>query len=140
MNTLNPDKYIRKEIADRIHNTEVDGIMVKCYDSRVTSINPSEFFLISTQLNQPNRTKCGRGWINSTEIQVIVRRGKNEGSRLFMDNLVNEVMIELDAFSLPVISGFTVSLDELSIDNEIVENTGSEIIYTKILRLQTTIT
>ena len=139
MNTMNPDKYIRKEIYDRIHNAEVDGIVVKCYDSRVTANDPEQYFLISTQLNQPNRTKCGRGWINSTEIQIIVRRPKNEGTRVFLDNLVNEVLVELDEFSLPVVSGFKVSLDDLTIDNEIVEETKSEMFYTKILRLETVI-
>jgi len=136
---MNPDKYIRKEIYDRIHNAEVDGIVVKCYDSRVTANDPEQYFLISTQLNQPNRTKCGRGWINSTEIQIIVRRPKNEGTRVFLDNLVNEVLVELDEFSLPAITGFKVNLDDLTIDNEIVEETKSEIFYTKILRLETTV-
>ncbi len=136
---MNPDKHIRKEIYDRIHNAEVDGVVIKCYDSRVTANDPEQYFLISTQLNQPNRTKCGRGWINSTEIQVISRQKKNVGSRAFLDDMVNEVLEELDQFSLPASTGFKVSVNDLSIDNEIVEETKSEIFYTKILRLETTI-
>ena len=139
MNTENPDKHIRKEIYARIHNTEVDSKIIKCYDSRVTSKDPEEYFLISTQLNQPNRTKCNRGWINSTEIQVIVRRKKNEGSRVFIDDATNEVLKELDNFTLPTLSGFKVSLSELSLDNDLVQEDKGEIIYTKVLRLETTI-
>lgn len=139
MNTMNPDKHIRKEIYDRIHNADVNGELIKCYDSRVTANNPKYYFLISTQLNQPNRTKCGRGWINSTEIQVIARFKKNEGSRVMIDDMVNEVLEELDQFRLPTATGFKVSTDDLSIDNELTEPSGSEVIYTKILRLETTI-
>jgi hypothetical protein len=139
MNTLNPDKHIRKEIYDRIHNAEINGITFKCYDTRVTSDNVKNYFLIGTQLNQPNRTKCGRGWINSTEIQVIVISKKNQGSRVLLDDAVNECLVELDNFSLPTLSGMKVSINNLSIDNEIVDVQGGEIVYTKILRLETTI-
>jgi hypothetical protein len=139
MNTLNPDKHIRKEIYDRIHNAEINGITFKCFDTRVTSDNVKNYFLIGTQLNQPNRTKCGRGWINSTEIQVIVISKKNQGSRVLLDDAVNECLVELDNFSLPTLSGMKVSVNNLSIDNEIVDVQGGEIVYTKILRLETTI-
>ena len=139
MNTLNPDKYIRKEIYDRIHNAEVNGIMFKCFDTRVGNGNYKNYFLITTQLNQPNRTKCGRGWINSTEIQVIVISKKNQGSRILLDDAVNECLVELDNFSLPSQTGMKVSLNNISIDNEIVDVRGGEITYTKILRLETTI-
>ena len=139
MNTFNPDKFIRKEIYDRIHNADVGGILFKCYDSRVTIGDVKQYYLISTQLNQPNRTKCGRGWINSTEIQVIVRSSKNTGSRVLLDDAVNEVLVELDEFSLPISTGIKISVNNISIDNELVEESGSEIIYTKILRLETTV-
>lgn len=139
MNTSLPDKYIRKEIYDRIHNMEINSVTFKCYDTRVTSANPSQYFLITTQLNQPNRTKCGRGWINSTEIQVVVRLKKNSGSRVLLDDAVNGVLTELDEFSLPVLSGMKVSVNDLSIDNELSQIEGGEIIYTKIIRLETTV-
>ena len=139
MNTANPDKYIRKEIYDRIHNAEVNGVLFKCFDSRVTSTNVKNYFLISTQLNQPNRTKCNRGWLNSTEIQVIVISPKNTGSRVLMDDAVNEVLTELDNFALPTATGMSVSLSEISLDNEFVNVTGAEIVYTKVIRLEITI-
>jgi len=139
MNTGNPNKYIRKEIYDRIHNADIGGIIFKCFDSRVTSEDIKTYFLISTQLNQPSRTKCNRGWINSTEIQVIVRTFKNTGSRVLIDDAVDEVLTELDEFSLPVGTGLHVSISELSVDNEFVQDVGGEIIYTKIMRLETTI-
>lgn len=139
MNTGNPDKHIRKEIYDRLHNSEVNTLTFKCYDTNVTSANDNQYFIIGTQLNQPNRTKCNRGWINSTEIQVVVRLKKNVGSRVLLDDAIDLVLTELDSFSLPVLSGFKISLSELSIENELVEETPSEIFYTKILRIETTI-
>lgn len=139
MNTANPDKHIRKEIYDRLHNSEVNTLTFKCYDTNVTSANDNQYFLIGTQLNQPNRTKCNRGWLNSTEIQVVVRTKKNTGSRVLLDDAVDHVLTELDSFSLPVLSGMKVSLSEISIENELVEDTQSEIFYTKILRIETTI-
>jgi hypothetical protein len=139
MNTANPDKHIRKEIYDRIHNMEVGGQTFKCFDDRATSSNTKNYFLLSTQLNQPNRTKCGRGWINSTEIQVVTRQPKNHGSRVLLDDAVNGVLEELDGFTLPTASGMKVSLWELSIDNELSQEAGGEIVRVKILRLETTI-
>lgn len=139
MNTGNPDKFIRKEIYDRLHNQEVNGVNFKCYDSRLTSSNDNQYFLIGTQLNLPNNTKCNRGWLNNTEIQVVVRTKKNTGSRVLLDDAVDLVLIELDSFSLPSSSGMKVSLSELTIDNELTEETTSEIFYTKIIRIETTI-
>lgn len=135
MNTNLPDKHIRKEIYDRIHNMEVDGVTFKCYNQRTVAKNDKQYFLVTTQLNQPNRSKCGRGWFNSTEIQVVVRKPKNFGSVLLLDNAVDSVLTELESFSLPISSGMKISEDDVSVDNQIEEITGGEIIYTKILRL-----
>lgn len=139
MNTANPDKYIRKEIYDRLHNSEVNTLTFKCYDTNVTSANDNQYFIVGTQLNQPLNTKCNRGWINSTEIQVVVRTRKNTGSRVLLDDAVNTVLTELDSFSLPSSSGMKVSLSEVYIENELTEELQSEIFYTKVLRLETTI-
>lgn len=139
MNTIIPDKHIRKEIYDRIHNAEVNGITFKCFDNRVTSSNAKNYFLLSTQLNQPNRTKCGRGWLNSTEIQVITRSPKNQGSRVLLDNAVNEVISLLEDFSLPTATGLKVIINDLSVDNELTDFEGAEIINIKIIRLTTTV-
>lgn len=139
MNTANPDKHIRKEIYDRIHNMEVGGQTFKCFDDRSTSSSTKNYFLLSTQLNQPTRTKCGRGWTNSTEIQVVTRQPKNHGSRVLLDDAVNGVLEELDGFTLPTASGMKVNLWELSIDNELSQEAGGEIVRVKIIRLETTI-
>lgn len=135
MNTSLPDKHIRKEIWTRIHNAEIDGVTFPCYDSRVTSANVKNYYLITTQLNQPSRTKCGRGWTNSTEIQVVNIVKKNQGSKLLIDNATDEILTELDDFSLPIASGMKVSEVDLSVDNELVEVLDSHIIYRKIVRL-----
>lgn len=139
MNTIVPDKFIRKEIYDRIHNMDINGTMFKCFDTRSTANDQDFYTLVSTQLNQPELSKCGNGWSNSTEIQIITRYPKNTGSRVMIDDAVNEVIEELTEFSLPVSTGLKVNQQQLSIDNEIVNVERGEIVYTKIVRLETTI-
>lgn len=139
MNTIVPDKFIRKEIYDRIHNMDINGTMFKCFDTRTTASNQNFYTILSTQLNQPLPNKCGNGWENSTEIQVITRYSKNVGSRVMLDDAVNEVIEELSEFSLPSTTGLKVNEQQLSIDNEIVNTERGEVVYTKVIRLQTTI-
>jgi hypothetical protein len=139
MTAILPDKYIRKEIYDRIHNMDIGGTLFKCYDTRATQSGAMEYTLVSTQLNQPEDTKCGGGWSNSTEIQVIIITEKNTGSRVLLDDAVQEVLSELNDFSLPVATGLRVSNSKLSVDNEIIDDVGSKIAYRKIVRMQTTI-
>jgi hypothetical protein len=139
MNTANPDSFVRKEIRARLHNMEVDTLTIPCFDNRVVNSNSKNYILISTQLNQPNRTKCGRGWINSTELQVVVRQDKNTGSRVLLDNITTQVIEELDDFQLPTMDGMKVSLVELSVDNEFSQELQGEIITVKVVRLETTI-
>lgn len=130
-----PDKYIRKEIYDRLHNAVINGSTFPCYTSRVTSSTPDQYYLISTQLNNPEYNKCGNGWENSTEIQVIVRLHKNSGSKVLLDDATQELLTELDDFSLPVSTGLKVNWVDLTVENEIVDEQASEIVYQKIVRM-----
>lgn len=139
MNAALPDNHINKEVYDRLHNSVVDGETFPLYVSRVTNGNPKQYFLINTQLNDQEYNKCGNGWTNSTEIQVIVRLKKNEGSKVLMNNATQEVLTELEDFSLPVSTGLKVNSVALSIANEIVDERGSEIVYQKIIRMETSI-
>lgn len=132
-----PDKHIRKEVYDRIHNSVINTVTFPCYTERVTSGNPDAYFLVSTQLNQPEFNKCGDGWENSTEIQVVVRLKRNSGSKVLLDDATQEVLSELQDFSLPSSTGLKVNQVTLSVDNEIVDERGSEIVYQKIIRLET---
>lgn len=139
MNAVLPDNEVNKEIASRLHNSEVDGLTFPLYVSRVTSGNPKQYFLINTQLNNQEFNKCGNGWENSTEIQVIVRQPKNTGSKVLLNNATQEVLSQLADFSLPVLTGLKVNRVELSVANELVDERGNEIVYQKIIRLETSI-
>lgn len=139
MNAVFPDNYINKEIYDRLHNSVVDTVTFPCYTSRVTSGNPKQYYLINTQLNNQIFNKCGNGWENSTELQVIVRLKKNSGSKELLNNATQYALDELSDFSLPSATGLKVNRVELSIANEIVDERGDEIVYQKIIRLETTI-
>ncbi len=139
MNAVLPDNFINRELRARLDNLEVDGISFRLFDSRVTSSNPRQYFLISTQLNNQEFNKCGNGWENSTEIQVIVRADKNSGSKALLNNATQEVLTELSDFSLPQSTGLVVNRLELGVANELVDERGSEIVYQKIVRMETSI-
>lgn len=133
MNTALPDNAINAEIKARLHNSDVNGVNFPLYLSRVTSANEKNYYLINTQLNQPTSTKCGKGWLHSTEIQVIVVLDTNEGSKKLLNEATELLRQELEDFSL---TGFAVNKIDLSIENELVTNTESEIVYQKIIRLE----
>ena len=139
MNSVLPDNFVNKEIYDRLHNAVIDMVTFPCYTSRATSANPKNYYLISTQLNDQEFNKCGNGWDNSTEIQVIVRLSKNSGSKALLNNATQYALDELSDFSFPVETGLKVNRVELSVVNELVTEEGSEIVYQKIIRLQTSI-
>ena len=134
-----PDNHINKELKARLNNLDVDGTAFKFFDSRATSSRSKNYFLLSTQLNGSRRTKCGKGWLNSTEIQVVVIHPLNTGSKALMNRATEELLNEIDDFSLPVGSGFTVNGVETYIANEIVQNEDSNVVYRKIVRMETTI-
>lgn len=137
-----PDNEINKELKARLHNLEVgaDLVLFKFFVSRVTNEKLKNYILVNTQLNQSDTTKCGKGWINSTEIQIVTILPKNSGSKALMNEATNDVIQELKDFALPLSAGIKVSLVDLDVENELVEETGSEIVYRKILRMETRIT
>lgn len=135
MNTALPDNAINAELYSRLNNLDVNGTDFKCYVGRVSD-NAANYFLISTQLNQTNSNKCGDGWINSTEIQVVTRQDKRLGSKTLLNQAVEELRQEVQDLS---ITGFKLSEIQFNVVNELIEETGSEIFYRKITRLESTI-
>lgn len=136
MITALPDNEINKELKARLNNMEVGTATFKFYVSRVTSAKDSFYFLVGTQLNQPDNSKCGTGWIHATELQIITRFPKNTGSKALLNEATNDVIQELKDFSLPVITNMSVNLVSLNVENELIEDTASEIVYRKILRME----
>lgn len=140
MITTLPDNAINTELKARLHNMEVGGETFKFYVTNVTSAKVKNYFLVGTQLNLPKHTNCGVGWFNETVIQVVTIYPKNTGSKALMNDATNDVIQELEDFSLPVLTGLIVSLVTLDIENELIEDTASEVVYRKIIRMKTTIT
>lgn len=135
-----PDKWIRKAIYDAINNMVVDTITFPCYTEQTGGYSGNYYTLLSTQLNSSSETKCGRGWINDTEVQVIVRVPKNQGSKLLIDNATDAVITALDSLTLDAGSGMKINDREVNIANEFSDETTSQIIYRKIVRLTSEIT
>lgn len=135
-----PDKWIRKAIYDAINGMTVDGQVFPCYTEQTGTNTDDYFTLISTQLNESDNTKCGRGWINDTEVQVIVRAPRNQGSKLLVDNATDTVISALDSLSLDGLSGMVINEKDVSVVNEFSDETIGEVVYRKILRLTTRIT
>ena len=134
-----PDNAINKELRDRLNNLDVDGTTFKFYVKNVTSEKQNFYFLKSTQISQPDFNKCGTGHITSTEIQVVVILPKNQGSELILNNAVSALYSELEDFSLPGSTGLVVNRVELSVENDLSEKIGGNVVYRKIVRLETTI-
>lgn len=136
--TENPNKYIRKEIFNRVSGMVIGGITFKVFDSVGYITSEKAYVVVMSQLNQPLNTKCNKGWINNTEIHIIYKSDKKQGSRLGIDDAVQELLNRLDNFSITD-TEVTCSRSEIYMDEDTVEETDSEIIYRKVVRLETII-
>lgn len=131
-----PDNLINARIKTLAHNMVVDSKTFPVFVSRATTSRSKNYILINTQLNQPEFNKCGDGWENSTEIQIIVILDTNAGSKVLLNNATNELISRLENFTLSTV---TVNKNHLSVVNEITENRKGQVIYTKVMRLETSI-
>ena len=136
-----PDKWIRKAISDRINNITVNGNVIPCFDSVVSSnIIPDYYVLMSTQTNQVNElTKCGDVWESSILLDIFTRYPStgNTGSRVLADdisdsvrNLVNNLVLE---------GGFQVQNQILDFPPDISSETQNENVFRKFIRIELTI-
>lgn len=117
---------------------EVDPgrIVFPCYTEQTGNNSPDFYSLLSTQLNNQNFTKCGSGWDHSLQIQVIARVPKNQGSKLLIDNAVDEVLTELGDLALDAGAGMKISEKVTDVLNEFSDELGNKIVYRKIILLQ----
>ena len=133
-----PDNAINKELRARLNNLDVNGTSFPFFVGRTGDTSPSNYFLVNTQLNGQQSTKCGRGWLNSTEIQVVVTLPRNTGSKKMLTDATNELIQALEAFALPG-SGLSVSNQQLNVENQLTEINGTDVIYRNIIRFETRI-
>lgn len=135
-----PNKHIRKAIYDVIHNMDVNGTTFPCYTEQTGTNSGNYYTLLSTQLNTQESTKCGPGWINDTEIQVVVRVPKNQGSKVLIDDAVDAVITELRDVQLAGASGMRINKRTVDVVQEFSDESATNITYRQIIRFQTHIT
>ena len=134
MNAQLPDNALNAELKTRLDNLNVNGVVFPFFVGRVGATNPKNYFLVTTQLNDVEETKCGKGWRNSTEIQVIVRQPINLGSKELLNQATEAARQALEDLT---IFGYAINRQEFYIFNELIEERESEIIYQKIIKLET---
>lgn len=132
-----PDKYIRKGVSSLLNNLNVDGQIIKCYDTRITGpVIPDHYIIMSTQTAEVDKdNKCEWFWESSILLDVTTTYGRpgNTGSRLLVDNIMDEVRNQMNSLSLD--GGFTIITQTQSYPNDITTITENELVYRKFLRL-----
>jgi hypothetical protein len=135
-----PDKWVRKAISDVLNNLNVDGEIIKCFDTRVTgSYTPDKYILMTTQTNSVDKAnKCEWRWESSILLDFFTKydRSGNTGSRLELDNILDEAREQLNTLSLDVLSGLTIVTQTQNYPNDITSVTDNEIVNRKFLRLE----
>ena len=139
MVSINPDKFIRKAISDKINNIVVSGKIIPCYDSRATNA-PSNYVLLTAQTKEVlKETKCDYEWETSTLIEIYtkVSSSGNTGSRV----LLNDIEQAIYTLLLPklTVQGFTNITQNITFENSLETITESEIIFRSFLRLNITL-
>ena len=132
-----PDKWIRKAIFDVVNNIVVDGETIRCLDRRVTGSNLDNYILLTVQSNEVDKSiKCGDRWESSILIEIYTRYllTGNTGSRLFADNITDEVRALTDTLVLDPASGLTIVTQNQSFPDDLVDTDDSYMFYRKFIR------
>lgn len=136
MITALPDKWVRKAISDRVHNIDVNGTLIPCYDSKTANYNGNAYIIMSSQTNTQDPNKCQHGWRSTILLEVFTRHKKNHGSRVQADDIIDEMLEELEDLALELASGMRINNKKFSTPSDITSNTNSEVIHRKFLRYE----
>jgi len=134
-----PDKWIRKAVFDQINNIVVDGVTIPCYDTNVTGEKKNAYVLMTTQISPSvNDNKCGIKWNSSLLLDIFTKyqSSGNTGSRLFADNIADEVRNLTQSLVLDPLSGLTIVWQRQDFEPDISSTTENEIVFRKLLRLE----
>ena len=138
MDKVFPDKWIRKAIFGRLNNLDVNGELIKCYDTRLTSPDIADNYIImSTQTATVDKNnKCEWFWNSSILLDVFTSysRSGNPGSRLEVDDIMNLVRQETNDLVLE--GGLSIITQTQSFPNDITSVTDNEVVQRKFLRLE----
>lgn len=137
--TVNPDKFIRKAVHDKINNIVVSGKTIKSFDSRATNA-PNEYVLLTAQTKEVDKTnKCDYRWESILLIEIYTKNTSsgNTGSRLLINDIEQEIMTLLNP-KLEV-AGFKNIIQNITYENQLETITDTEIIFRSFLRLNITL-
>lgn len=137
--TKNPDKWIRKEISERINNTIVSTKTIPCVDVNYTgSSQPLNYVAMSTQTkNYTEMNKCGGVWDCSILLDVITRfiGTGNTGSRVMLNDIEERIISLMQDFNIE--GGFELLQDiELEDSSGIDGHTGTETYFRQLIRFR----
>jgi hypothetical protein len=129
-----PDKWIRKALFDLIDP------LYPIYDTRVTGVDqPNEYILMTTQTADVSKVnKCEYQWDSTIllDFVTIYPRGGNTGSRLAVDDMVDDVRQEISDNGIVLDNGLTVIWYNLSFPNDITTVTQNEVVNRKFIRIE----
>lgn len=126
----NPDKWIRQYFVSAFANMVVNGKPVKVYDTH-TPNNDDVLIILSTQTGSNDRIdKCSITKNRTIEIQVMTRFKGDSGSRLLLDDIVEEIQNRVSNIS---INNFTVQDWDISFPQDFATTTTTETIFRKII-------
>lgn len=125
-----PSKYIRKYFVSALSNMVVNGKAVKVYDSH-TPNNDDVLIILSTQTGSNDwNDKCSVDKNRTIEIQIITRYKGNTGSRVLIDDILEEVQSRTQNIE---IENFMVQDWSVSFPNEFYTTNSTETIFRKII-------
>lgn len=126
----NPNKYIRKYFYDTLNGIVVNGQTVKVYDSH-TPNNDNFLIILSTQTGSEDwRDKCSIDKNRSINLDVIVRKSGNVGSRAMLDDIVEKILSRTKEIE---IENFKVQYWQVALTNDLTTSTSTETIYRQII-------
>ncbi len=126
----NPNKYIRKYFYETLNGIVVQGQTVKVYDSH-TPNNDNFLIILSTQTGSEDwRDKCSIDKNRSINLDVIVRKVGNIGSRAMLDDIVEQILLRTKEIQ---IENFKVQHWQVTLPTDLSISTTTETIYRQII-------
>ncbi len=139
MVTVNPDKFIRKAVHDKINGIIVSTKLIKSFDSRAVNA-PNEYVLLTAQTKEVERVnKCEYRWDCNLLIEIYTKQTSsgNTASRLLLNDI--EQAIHTLLYAPLVVSGFQNVDQFISFENQLETITDTEVIFRSFLRLNLTL-
>lgn len=100
----NPDKWIRKEVSERINNIVVNGKTIPVIDTNYTgSTQPNFYIAMSTQTKLIDElNKCNQQWDCTILLDIITRYSSpgNIGSRVLLNDIEERVIFLMNNFTI----------------------------------------